>query len=79
MSSRVVLLFPRQDQPYRNVDINSATAYFLTKVPDIIMFNASGKKERYYGYYYRQNSFNVVHDYQCIITGSLVPGLCLRR
>ncbi len=24
-------------QPYRNVDINSAAAYFLTKVPDIIM------------------------------------------
>jgi hypothetical protein len=33
-----------QNQPYRNVDINSVTAYFLTKLLDIIMFNASGKK-----------------------------------
>ena len=68
-----------QNHPYRNVDINSATVYFLTKVPDIIMFDTSGKKERDYGYYYRQNFFHVVHDYQCIITGSLVPDLCLRR
>jgi len=29
------------NQPYRNVDTNSTTAYFLTKVPDIIVFNAS--------------------------------------
>ena len=68
-----------QSQPYRNVDIYSATAYFLIKLPDIIMFNASGKKERYYGYVHYQNHFHVVYDYQFIITGYLVPDLCLRR
>ena len=32
-----------QNQPYRNVDINSATAYFLKKVLDIIMFKGGGR------------------------------------
>ena len=67
-----------QNQTYRIIDINSATAYFLTKVLDIIVFKASRKKERYYGYYRCQNFVHVVYDYQCITTGYLVSDLCLR-